>query len=165
MRSQFLLSTYVTIPSMDFSPITDDLIIGTTPSINDYNALRELGVNLVINMRMESRSITDAHNPPMPMLWLPTLDIPLIQLPVKLLHRGVLAALETIRKGGKIYSHCAYGAHRSVAMGACILIAQGHSPMDAMQLIKARRAKADPHAFHIRTCVLKFAKQWNLKLK
>ena len=39
------------IPRMDFSKITDDLFIGTTPFVRDYNHLRELGVRLVINMR------------------------------------------------------------------------------------------------------------------
>lgn len=45
---------YVTISHMNFSPITDDLFIGTTSSTEDYNYLRELGVRLVINMRVES---------------------------------------------------------------------------------------------------------------
>ena len=39
---------------MNFSPITGDLFIGTTPSTNDYNRLRDLGVRLVINMRKEN---------------------------------------------------------------------------------------------------------------
>jgi protein tyrosine phosphatase (PTP) superfamily phosphohydrolase (DUF442 family) len=38
---------------MDFSAITDDLFIGTTPSVSDYDHLRELGVRLAINMRVE----------------------------------------------------------------------------------------------------------------
>ena len=38
---------------MNFSPITDDLFIGTTPSAEDYNQLRNLGVRLMINMRVE----------------------------------------------------------------------------------------------------------------
>jgi hypothetical protein len=46
-------------------------------------------------------------------------------------------------------------------MGACILIALGYDAQAAMQLIKARRAIADPFAFHIRPRILKFAQQWN----
>ena len=38
---------------MDFSKITEELFIGRTPKPQDYALLRELGVRLVINMRME----------------------------------------------------------------------------------------------------------------
>ena len=36
---------------MDFSPITDNLLIGTSPGRRDFDMLREMGVGLVINMR------------------------------------------------------------------------------------------------------------------
>ena len=36
---------------MDFSQITEDLLIGTTPGLEDLKLLRGLGVRLVINMR------------------------------------------------------------------------------------------------------------------
>jgi len=75
--------------------------------------------------------------------------------------QGAQAALETIRAGGKVYAHCAYGRHRGVAMGACILIAQGLDPQAAMQLIKERRSVADPFAYYIRSRILKFASEWS----
>ncbi len=145
---------------MNFSPITNDLFIGTTPSAEDYNQLRGLGVKLVINMRVEYRPRKDEHETPLQLLWLPTFDSPLVRIPVKLLHRGAQAAIETINSGGKVYAHCAGGVHRGVTMGAAILIAQGHDAESAMQLIKSKRAIADPHAFYIRSQILKFASQW-----
>ena len=48
-------------------------------------------------------------------------------------------------------------------MGAAILIAQGHEAESAMQLIKSKRAIADPHAFYIRSQILKFASKWKGK--
>ncbi len=147
---------------MNFSPITADLFIGTTPSTEDYNHLRGLGVKLVINMRVEFRPRKDPHPTPLHLLWLPTFDSPLAPIPIKTLRRGAKAALETIRAGGKVYAHCAAGAHRGVTMGACILIAQGHDPHAAMNLIKEKREQADPFAFYIRPRILKFASQWNL---
>jgi hypothetical protein len=45
-------------------------------------------------------------------------------------------------------------------MGACILIALGHDPHSAMELIKEKRSQADPFAFYIRPRILKFANQW-----
>ena len=142
---------------MDFSPITDNLFIGTTPSSSDYSRLRDLDVGLVINMRVEYRPRKDPFTPSLRLLWLPTFDSPLIPIPIKSLHRGVVAALETIQNGNKVYAHCAGGVHRAVTMGAAILIAQGYDPHTAMTLIKQRRPIADPFAFYIYPRILKFA--------
>jgi protein-tyrosine phosphatase len=76
--------------------------------------------------------------------------------------RGVHAALEVIHSGGKVYVHCAHGRHRSVAMGAAILIAQGMDAHEAISLIKEHRSAADPNVFYIRRRILLFARRWNL---
>jgi protein tyrosine phosphatase (PTP) superfamily phosphohydrolase (DUF442 family) len=146
---------------MNYSPITDDLFIGTTPSVRDYDRLRELGVRLVINMRFTSGPHPDPHNSPLTLLWLRTIDSPFFPIPVSKLTIGARAALQAIRQGSKVYVHCAYGRHRGVAMGACVLIAQGRGPEDAMKLILARRPVADPYAFYIRPRILKFAREWS----
>jgi dual specificity MAP kinase phosphatase len=149
---------------MNFSPITPDLFIGTTPAVEDYPRLRDLGVRLVINMRWEHRPAPDPHPEPISLLWLPTFDSPLLPIPIYKLLNGASAAVETIRAGGKVYTHCAGGRHRGVAMGAAVLIAQGRDPFDAMTLIKEHRSVADPFAFYIRPRILKFAQKWeNLK--
>ena len=148
------------IAAMDFSRITEDLFIGTTPLIGDYDLLHDLGVRLVINMRWEHRLRPDLHAEPLSILWLRTIDSPFFPIPTRALQRGVRAALETIRGGGKVYAHCAGGRHRGVAMGAAVLIAQGRSPQDAMELIKANRPVADPGVFYIRNRILRFARQW-----
>jgi protein-tyrosine phosphatase len=148
---------------MDFSPITNHLFIGTTPASHDYSRLRELGVGLVINMRVERRPRKDPSTPPLRVLWLPTFDSPLIPIPIRPLFQGVAAALETIQNGDRVYAHCAGGRHRGVTMGAAILIAQGYDPHTAMTLIKERRPIADPFAFYIRPRILKFAREWEMK--
>ena len=145
---------------MNFSQITDCLFVGDTPRLEDYDLLRELGVRLVINMRLEKRPIIDLHNPPLDFLWLPTVDTPGLVIPIRFLIRGVRAALETIQKGGKVYAHCQKGRHRGVAMGASILIALGYDPDEAIELIKAQRPIADPDAFYIRSRILRFAHAW-----
>ena len=108
---------------MDYSVITDDLFIGTTPSAKDYDRLRELGVKLVINMRYTFGPRPDLHHSPLTLLWLRTIDNPLFPIPISKLMIGARAARETIQQGGKVYVHCAYGRHRGVAMGSCVLIA------------------------------------------
>ena len=64
-----------TISNMNFSSITNDLFIGTTPSSEDYNQLRGLGIKLIINMRVERRPHKDPHPTPLHLLWLDGADI------------------------------------------------------------------------------------------
>jgi hypothetical protein len=145
---------------MNFSQITDELFIGTTPSVTDYNRLRDLGVRLVINMRFIRGPHPDPHVPPLLLLWLRTIDSPFFPLPLPKLLIGARAAVEMIKMGGKVYVHCAYGRHRGPAMGACVLIAQGYDPGTAMSLVADRRAIADPYAYYIRPRILRFAQAW-----
>jgi len=147
--------------SFNFSNITDDLFIGTTPLASDYDGLRELGIRLIINMRFTRRPFPDTHHTPIRLLWLQTIDSPFFPIPVSKLILGARTALEAIRQGGKVYVHCAYGRHRGVAMGSCILIAQGYEPETAMKLVMERRPVADPNAWYIRPRILQFAEQWN----
>jgi len=150
---------------MEYSQITDRLYIGTTPSSEDYQQLREMGVGLVINMRVERRPYPDPHEIPIQRLWLPTFDSPLIPIPIRALQRGAKAALETIDNGGKVYVHCAAGAHRGVAMGAAVLIAQGYSMKEAVEMIKDARSVADPDAWYIRRRIRRFAEIWDHRSK
>lgn len=144
----------------EFSSITDDLFIGNTPLASDYDGLRELGVQLVINMRFSRSPYPDSHETPIRFLWLRTIDSPFFPLPISKLISGARASLETILLGGKVYVHCAYGRHRGPAMGSCVLIAQGHEPEDAMRLVTEGRDVADPYIYYIRSRILKFAQEW-----
>jgi protein tyrosine phosphatase (PTP) superfamily phosphohydrolase (DUF442 family) len=151
---------------MDISQITDSLFIGRQPSPADYERLRELGIRLIINMRFlrgpQPDAPSPASTPPQPIstLWLRSIDSPLFPLSIQKLKQGARAALETIYQGGRVLAHCAYGRHRGPAMGACILIAQGYTPQEALQLITQRRPIADPFAFYILPRILKFAQEW-----
>ncbi len=144
--------------SFNFSNITDDLFIGTTPLASDYHGLRELGIRLIINMRFTRSPFPDTHHTPIQLLWLRTIDSPFFPLPVTKLMLGARTAMETINMGGKVYVHCAYGRHRGPAMGSCVLIAQGYEPEAAMKLVMEQRAVADPYAYHIRPRILQFAR-------
>jgi protein-tyrosine phosphatase len=147
---------------MNFSRITDELFIGSMPYVQDYDLLRDLGVRLIINMRFDRRPCEDLHTPPLDFLWLRTFDSPLLLIPIRSLMRGALAALETIREGGKVYTHCLRGRHRGVAMGAAVLVALGYSADDAIRLIKFHRPVADPDIFYIRNRILRFARQFQM---
>ena len=146
---------------MKFSPITENLIIGTTPKRGDFDTLRELGVSLVINMRWMPGPRPPANDPGLRYVRFRTFDSPFLPIPLRALIRGVQLALEEIQAGGKVYTHCAAGRHRSVAMAAAILIAQGLAPEGAMSLIKERRPEADPAVFYIRRRIMLFARKWD----
>ena len=145
---------------MDYSQITTDLFVGTTPFSENYDELRSQGITLVINMRWDQPPYPDAYTPAMHTLWLRTFDFPVFPIPIKALMKGVKAALDDIRKGGKVYAHCKAGSHRGVAMGAAVLIAQGYSAEEAMQLLKQQREVADPEIWYIRNRILKFEQVW-----
>jgi protein-tyrosine phosphatase len=65
-----------------------------------------------------------------------------------------------MENGESVLVYCREGRHRSVAMAASVLVGQGFSVDDAMQLISSRRAKADPYAWHIQRRIRKFEKIW-----
>ncbi len=146
---------------MNVSQITEYLFLGTTPYSADYDQLRELGITLVINMRMERWPLPDPHTPPMDRLWLPTFDSPLVPIPIYMLRKGALAGVKAIEEEGKVFVHCAAGVHRSVAQTAAILIAQGNPMSEAVALIKAQRPIADPDIWYIRRRIEKFNRSWD----
>lgn len=145
---------------MDHSRITEDVLVGTTPRPADFVRLHELGVRLVINMRFLRGAPPKASAQGLQYLRLRTFDSPLLPIPTSALMRGVRAAMTVIQAGGSVYIHCSRGRHRSVAMAAAILIAQGRSPEEAMALIKQHRPDSDPSAGHIRSQILKFGEIW-----
>ncbi len=144
---------------MDISKITDYLYIGAEPRAACAEELAARNVRLIISM-IGSRRPRQALIEPVQPLWLPTFDTPLTPIPLRKLMQGVQAALPVIQDGGSVFVHCVAGRHRSVAMGAAILIAMGHSAEEAMQLIRAQRQVADPRAPYIRVQIVRFERHW-----
>lgn len=145
---------------MDYSRITENVLVGTTPRQADFEHLFDMGVRLVINMRALQGRPPASGQSGLRYLRLRTFDSPLIPIPTEALVRGTRTAMEVIESGGRVYTHCSRGRHRSVAMAAAILIAQGLSPEAAMQLLREKRPQADPEARHIRPRILDFARAW-----
>jgi protein tyrosine phosphatase (PTP) superfamily phosphohydrolase (DUF442 family) len=149
---------------MDISPITDQLYIAAHPKAEAAGAIRDLNVRLVINM-IFFRPAEVYRQPPFRMLTLRTFDSIFLPIPISKLVRGVEAALPVMEKGQGVLVYCREGRHRSVAMAASILIGSGQSADEAMQLITARRQKADPYAWHIQRQIRKFEKIWRKRGK
>ncbi len=149
---------------MDISQIADSLFVGGQPNPAHVDALSELGVRLIISMRGEVRPPRVFEHPPFQVLWLRTFDTLFTPIPIHKLMLGVRAALPVIGRGERVLAHCHHGRHRGVAMGAAILIAQGHTADEAVRLLRERRAAADPQAWHVRRQIMKFEKLWNERL-
>lgn len=144
---------------MDISKITDQLYIAAHPQVEDANAILDLDVRLILNMIF----IPPAEvykNPPFHMITLRTFDSIFLPIPIRMLVKGVEASLPVIQTGGSVLVYCRQGRHRSVAMAAAVLIGQGFTAEEAMQLIKSKRGKADPYAWHIKRRITKFEEVW-----
>jgi hypothetical protein len=118
-----------------------------------------LGVDLVLSMIWFAppRALT---RPPFRVIRLPTVDSPLLPIPLFMLRRGVSAAVLVLEAGGRVLVYCRAGRHRSVAMASCILIARGMTADEAMDTIVAHRPVADPHARHIERRIRAFEQDW-----
>lgn len=147
------------LPVSDVSEITDQLYIASRLHARHVEHVRDLGIDLILSTiwLAPTRAL---RRPPFRSMWLPMVDFPLIPLPLFLLRRGATAAVMVMAAGGRVLIYCRAGRHRSVAMAACILIAQGMTADEAMDLIVERRPVADPHAPHIERRIRAFEKDW-----
>ncbi len=144
---------------MDISRITDQLYIAAHPKAEDADAIRDMNVRLILNM-IFIRPAEVYRNHPFRMLTLRTFDSIFLPIPLGKLVDGVKAALPVIEDGESVLVYCRKGRHRSVAMAAAVLIGQGCSANEAMQLISSKRSKADPYAWHIQRRIRKFEEVW-----
>ncbi len=145
---------------MNISQITEYLYVGGQPKAEDAEKLQALDVRLIISMAGNIWPPKVFTQPPFNLLWLRTFDSFLTPIPIRKLVKGVETALPVIENGGRVLTHCAFGRHRGVAMGAAILIAMGHSADEAMHLLSTRREIADPYTWYIKRRIKKFEKHW-----
>jgi hypothetical protein len=128
----------------DLDWITPDLAIGGRCAPDGVEAVaRGHGLGAVIDVRAEE--IDD------PAAWdrcgviflsLPTDDHAAISAPML---RTGLDFAETARIAGRrLLIHCHHGIGRSVMLALCVLVERGADALDALALVKARRAKASP---------------------
>ena len=144
---------------MDASAVTDQIYVGRQPGSGETEALRRLAPDLVISM-IGGTPPESVRTLGVPVLTLSTRDNLFFPIPIERLMQGVHAALPVLRAGGRVLVYCRLGRHRSVAMAACLLIALGRTSAEAADLVRAKRAQADPKAWHIWRRILAFEKQW-----
>lgn len=148
---------------LDASEITDYLFVGAEPSADHAADIAARNVRLVICMMGEARPPKAFGNSPLEALWLRAYDSFLTPIGMDKLVRGVEAAQKTIGAGGKVLVYCHKGRHRSNVMAAAILIANGYSAREAIDLLRARREVADPEMWYIRWQIHRFERYWKAR--
>ena len=148
---------------MDISQITSSLFVAASPQGCQRDQLIARKIGLVISMIAKESPPQSFARPPLQMLWLPCFDSVFLPIPLTYLARGVESALPIIQRGQSVLVYCAQGRHRSVAMAAAILIAEGRTARQSADLLMAKRNLADPQAAHIYARILAFESFWQNK--
>jgi protein-tyrosine phosphatase len=129
---------------LDLSWITENLAIGGSFRPTQTAQLaREHGVSAVVDLRGEESDdallLAKYH---VDFLHLPTIDFAPVN-PV-LLRRGIDFVTAHLAARRRVLVHCARGIGRSAVLGLCVLVEQGHTPLDALVLTKSRRRVVSP---------------------
>jgi len=61
-----------------------------------------------------------------------------------MLRDGVAFAAEHLDRGERVLIHCEHGIGRSATLALCVLVSQGMTPLDALELAKSRRSLVSP---------------------
>jgi len=129
---------------LNFSWITDELAVGGVFRRADIPKLRSMGVNAVVDCRAEDRDDQEAlYKHGIELLWLPAPDTH--EISQESLDEGVEWVKRRIDLGQRVYVHCLHGVGRGPLLGSCVLVAQGYSATQSLQLVKARRWQASPN--------------------
>src|ERR1039458_700120 len=142
----------------DISKVTDYLYVGSRIVKEQAEELKVLNFNLIISMIGQMAPDKIYTLPPFKTLWIKTYDTFFTPISIKKLLIGVTAALPIIQNKGKVLVFCMLGKHRSIAMGAAILISQGYTSKGAINLLTAARKAADPKMWYIRSQIMAFEK-------
>ena len=79
--------------------------------------------------------------------------------PTKTLLRGVNAAVDAFDRCEKVMVFCKSGRHRSVTTSCCILVAQGYTADEAIELVESKRSESDLNPA-LRQRIVDFEKVW-----
>src|SRR5713226_8656239 len=138
MRKGFARVAEFAPTRLNFSWITDDLAIGGAFHGRDIPKLKALGITAVVDCREEARDSEEglaAHG--IKLLHLPAPDAH--EIDQSSIDQGVEWVTEQLADGAKVYVHSLHGVGRGPLLGCCVLIAEGRSASEALQLIKTRR--------------------------
>ena len=123
-------------PKLDFSKITDTILIGTNACCTTHFDERLIGIGVRADISLEEERL-DAPQGAIMFLWLPTKDhTPPSQMQLRI---GVTALHELVHEKVTVYVHCRQGHGRAPTLVAAYLIAEGMKLDEAVRFVKKRR--------------------------
>lgn len=129
---------------LNMSWVTDHLAVGGRIHPRDIHSLELLGVTAVVDTRAEYRDeLALMQQANIELLLLPTPDT--YPLTVEQLFTGSAWVQERIEQGGRALIHCEHGVGRSVLLTAAVLVYNGMSSHEALQLVQRKRWQASPN--------------------
>jgi protein-tyrosine phosphatase len=131
----------VGLPRMRNSQITSQIFLGGQYHTSSLPKLQQLGITGIVNMRLK-RIHDNSLIPWASYLHLPTPDHHAPTLAQ--LEKGVDFITTQLKKGGKVYIHCAHGEGRGPTMVVAYLMSTGLTYDDALKQVQKVRAFARP---------------------
>jgi protein-tyrosine phosphatase len=124
--------------------ITPLLAVGGRLDSGEVERLaREMGMRAVVDLRLEEcddEVMLDRHG--IAFLYLPTPDMCAVKL--DMLDEGVAFVRGWHARDAPVLVHCEFGIGRSATLALCVLVDSGMTPLDALALLKERRARVSP---------------------
>jgi predicted protein tyrosine phosphatase len=123
----------------------------------EHLALR-LGIRHVVDLRVEAcddEHLLREHG--ISLLHLPTVDLRAISRPM--LRDGVCWVTKHLERGHKVYIHCEHGVGRSATLALCVMVAQGATPLEALERAKRARWQVSPSPEQLEA-FLGWAEEW-----
>jgi protein-tyrosine phosphatase len=123
-------------PKLDFSQITDTILIGTNACCSTHFDERLVGIGVRADISLEEERL-DAPKGAIVFLWLPTADhTPPTPMQLRI---GVAALRELAHEKMTVYVHCRQGHGRAPTLIAAYFIAEGMDVAEAVRLVKKKR--------------------------
>jgi hypothetical protein len=128
----------------NLSWITPELAVGGSfPIARAEHLAGTLGIRAVVDLRSEASDDPVAlQRHGLAFLHLPTDDLQAVAVPM--LETGVGFVVAHLRQGHRVLVHCEHGIGRSATLALCVLVAQGMTPLEAVEVGKSRRAVLSP---------------------
>lgn len=143
---------------INLSDVNEQLAVGGAFRARQIPILKARGITAVVDCRSEARDDVQAlHAAGMELLHLPAPDK--YAMTYSQLHEGVDWVLAHLENGGRAFLHCEHGVGRGPLMACAILVAQGHTAVQALHIVRAGRWQAMPNDRQLKA-LLAFEEEW-----
>ena len=136
---------HVPLPDqLNMNWVTDHLAVGGRVHPADIKALARMGITHVVDTRSEySDDVQAFAKEHIELLHLPAADTQ--PFTTEQMIQGAKWVNERIAQDGRVLIHCEHGVGRSVLLACAVLVYEGMSAQDALQLVQQKRWQAAPN--------------------